>query len=90
MVAYASRGAWVRAGDVLASGTCATGALAETWGRTGRLDPPPLQPGDVVSMQIEQIGQISNRVVPPAYPDRPIPPARRRREGPAAPSVVIE
>lgn len=78
MLAYASRGAWVRTGDVLASGTCATGALAETWGRTGRIDPPPLQPGDVVSMQIEQIGQISNRIVAPAYPDRPIPAARQR------------
>ena len=36
MVAYASRGTWVRPGDVLGSGTCGNGGcLAELWGRTG-------------------------------------------------------
>jgi 2-keto-4-pentenoate hydratase/2-oxohepta-3-ene-1,7-dioic acid hydratase in catechol pathway len=80
MLSYASRGAWVRAGDVLASGTCATGALAETWGRTGRIDPRPLEPGDVVTMVVEGIGAITNTVVAPAYPDLPIPRARSRAE----------
>ena len=64
LVAYASRGAQVRAGDVLGSGTCGNGGcLAELWGRRGALDPPPLQPGDVVEMTVEGIGTIRNTVV---------------------------
>jgi 2-keto-4-pentenoate hydratase/2-oxohepta-3-ene-1,7-dioic acid hydratase in catechol pathway len=69
LVAYASRGAWVRAGDLLASGTCAGGSLAERWGRTGRQEPPPLQPGDVVTMTVDRLGTISNPVVA-AAPER--------------------
>ena len=43
MVAYASRGTWVRPGDVLGSGTCGSGCLLELWGRRGSFeDPPPL------------------------------------------------
>nr|WP_198954625.1 fumarylacetoacetate hydrolase family protein [Kineosporia sp. R_H_3] len=77
LVAYASRGTWVRPGDVLGSGTCGNGGcLGELWGRNGRQDPPPLRPGDVVTMTVEGIGTISNRVVegrsapvvPPARP----------------------
>ncbi len=78
MLSYASRGAWVRAGDILASGTCGTGALAESWGRLGRLEPAPLEPGDVVTMTVEGIGEISNQVVAATYPDIPVAPARRR------------
>ena len=45
MVAYASRGTWVRPGDVLGSGTCGGGCMLELWGRRGSFeDPPPLQP----------------------------------------------
>jgi 2-keto-4-pentenoate hydratase/2-oxohepta-3-ene-1,7-dioic acid hydratase in catechol pathway len=78
MVSYASRASWVKAGEVLASGTCATGALAETWGRTGRLSPPPLQTGDVVEMTIERLGTIRNVVVESDEVVPPIVPARRR------------
>ena len=78
MVSYASRASWVKAGEVVGSGTCATGALAETWGRTGQLVPPPLQPGDVVEMSIERIGTLSNRVVASDEVVPPIPTARRR------------
>jgi 2-keto-4-pentenoate hydratase/2-oxohepta-3-ene-1,7-dioic acid hydratase in catechol pathway len=63
LVSYASRSAWVRAGDLIASGTCAGGSLAEAWGRTGRQDPPPLRPGDVVTMTVDRLGSISNPVV---------------------------
>jgi 2-keto-4-pentenoate hydratase/2-oxohepta-3-ene-1,7-dioic acid hydratase in catechol pathway len=63
MVAYASRGTSVRPGDVLGSGTCGSGCLAELWGRNGRPEPPPLAVGDVVTMTVEGIGTISNRVV---------------------------
>src|SRR3954467_11889474 len=84
LVAYASRGTEVRAGDVLGSGTCGNGGcLAELWGRRGALDPPPLQPGDVVEMTVEGIGSIRNRVVPglelpPVRPARPRPRTRKR------------
>jgi 2-keto-4-pentenoate hydratase/2-oxohepta-3-ene-1,7-dioic acid hydratase in catechol pathway len=78
LLSYASRGTWVRAGDVLGSGTCGNGGcLAELWGRRGQLDPPPLRPGDVVEMTVEGIGTIRNTVVPgPDLP--PVRPARRR------------
>ncbi|MGY1608946.1 fumarylacetoacetate hydrolase family protein [Geodermatophilus sp. SYSU D00700] len=86
LVAYASRGTWVRAGDVLGSGTCGNGGcLAELWGRRGAAAPPPLRPGDVVEMTVEGIGTIRNRVVagvalPPVRAARPRP---RTRERPA-------
>jgi 2-keto-4-pentenoate hydratase/2-oxohepta-3-ene-1,7-dioic acid hydratase in catechol pathway len=84
LVSYASRGTWVRSGDVLGSGTCGNGGcLAELWGRRGRLDPPPLRPGDVVEMTVEGLGTIRNRVVagvdlPPVRPARPRPRLRKR------------
>jgi 2-keto-4-pentenoate hydratase/2-oxohepta-3-ene-1,7-dioic acid hydratase in catechol pathway len=78
LVAYASRGTQVRPGDVLGSGTCGNGGcLAELWGRRGEKSPPPLRPGDVVTMTVEGIGTISNRVVPGRDPI-PLPPARPR------------
>jgi 2-keto-4-pentenoate hydratase/2-oxohepta-3-ene-1,7-dioic acid hydratase in catechol pathway len=78
LVSYASRASWVKAGEVLASGTCASGALAEAWGRTGTLTPPPLRAGDVVEMTIEKLGTVRNRLVESveAVPD--VVPARRR------------
>lgn len=78
LVSHASRASWVKAGEVLASGTCASGALAEAWGRNGALTPPPLQVGDVVEMTIEGIGTITNRVVAGDTELAPVPPARRR------------
>jgi 2-keto-4-pentenoate hydratase/2-oxohepta-3-ene-1,7-dioic acid hydratase in catechol pathway len=64
LIAYASRGAHVRAGDVLGSGTCGNGGcLAELWGRGGTTQPPPLRPGDVVELTVEGIGSVRNRVV---------------------------
>ncbi|MDX3837951.1 fumarylacetoacetate hydrolase family protein [Streptomyces europaeiscabiei] len=79
MAAYASRGTWIRPGDVLGSGTCGNGGcLAELWGRNGALEPPPLIPGDHVTMAVEGIGTLSNTVVEGVAPV-PLPPARRRR-----------
>ncbi|GIH81405.1 fumarylacetoacetate hydrolase family protein [Planobispora longispora] len=78
LVAYASRGAWVRPGDVLGSGTCGNGGcLAELWGLRGRQDPPPLEPGDTVTLTVEGIGSVSNTVVAGVAP-APIPSARER------------
>ncbi|MFD3839334.1 fumarylacetoacetate hydrolase family protein [Streptomyces sp. NPDC058642] len=83
MVAYASRGTVVRPGDVLGSGTCGNGGcLAELWGVKGRQDPPPLEPGDTVTLTVEGLGTVSNTVV--AGVERvPLPTGRRRtRERP--------
>jgi 2-keto-4-pentenoate hydratase/2-oxohepta-3-ene-1,7-dioic acid hydratase in catechol pathway len=84
MLAYASRGTRVVSGDVLGSGTCGSGCLAELWGRAGRREPPPLRPEDVVTITVEGIGTIRNRVVagraPEAVPGAR-PPAHRRERG---------
>jgi 2-keto-4-pentenoate hydratase/2-oxohepta-3-ene-1,7-dioic acid hydratase in catechol pathway len=78
LVAHASRGTVVQPGDVLGSGTCGNGGcLAELWGRSGTQDPPPLRPGDTVTMTADGIGTISNTVIP-GIPPTPISPARRR------------
>jgi 2-keto-4-pentenoate hydratase/2-oxohepta-3-ene-1,7-dioic acid hydratase in catechol pathway len=78
MTAYASRGTYVRPGDVLGSGTCGNGGcLAELWGVRGRQDPPPLKPGDTVTLTVEGIGSVSNTVVAGAA-TVPLPTARKR------------
>ncbi|GGU29378.1 fumarylacetoacetate hydrolase family protein [Streptomyces daghestanicus] len=78
MTAYASRGTRVVPGDVLGSGTCGNGGcLAELWGRRGAQDPPPLKPGDTVSLTVEGIGTLTNTVVPGVAPV-PLPAGRRR------------
>ncbi|KRE25758.1 fumarylacetoacetate hydrolase family protein [Agromyces sp. Soil535] len=65
LLTHASRAATVGAGDILASGTCSSGSLGELWARRGERVPPPLVPGDVVTMEIEGLGRISNRIVHP-------------------------
>lgn len=79
IIAYASRNSVVKPGDLIGSGTSGGGGcLAELWGRNGELTPPPLKPGDVVSMTVEGIGSIQNIVGEPVIgPD--IPPARPGR-----------
>jgi len=78
MVAYASRGAEVRPGDVLGSGTCGNGGcLAELWGLRGERNPPPLGPGDTVALTVEGIGRTVNTVVQGADPV-PLPTGRFR------------
>jgi 2-keto-4-pentenoate hydratase/2-oxohepta-3-ene-1,7-dioic acid hydratase in catechol pathway len=83
MTAYASRGTKVVAGDVLGSGTCGNGGcLAELWGRSGHRSPPPLGPGDTVTLTVEGLGSVTTRVVPGAAPVE-LPRGRRRsRERP--------
>jgi 2-keto-4-pentenoate hydratase/2-oxohepta-3-ene-1,7-dioic acid hydratase in catechol pathway len=98
LISYASRGTEVRAGDVLGSGTCGNGGcLAELWGRRGRIDPPPLRPGDVVELSVEGIGTVRNRVVAgltlPAVGEarhRSVPRKRQRlRAAAAAPAEAV-
>lgn len=77
LVAYASRNSRVAPGDLLGSGTAGSGCLGEAWGRAGSQTPPPLQPGDVVRMEVEGIGVIENRAV--AGRELPVPAAARIR-----------
>lgn len=76
MLAYASRGTDVRPGDVLGSGTMGTGCLAEAWGRGQDRVPPPLTAGDVVTMTVQGLGTIRNRVVADTATLHEIPAAR--------------
>ena len=77
LVAFASRGTVVRPGDVLGSGTCGTGCLAEIKRTNPDTAPDWLKAGDVVRIEIEQLGRIENRLVPgPAAVE--IPHGRRR------------
>lgn len=79
MVAYASRGTWVRPGDVLGSGTCNNGCLGELWGRHGFDAAPPLKVGDVVEVEGGLLGRTRNEIVAGA-PVHPVAGARTRTE----------
>lgn len=59
MIAWASRNARLRVGDVLGSGTVGTGCILEL----GTAVQPWLQRGDVVEMEIDGIGVLRNRIV---------------------------
>jgi 2-keto-4-pentenoate hydratase/2-oxohepta-3-ene-1,7-dioic acid hydratase in catechol pathway len=63
MLAYASRGTELVPGDVIGSGTCGTGCILELSLVHGGDEHPWLQPGDEVSLHVEQLGRIANRVV---------------------------
>jgi 2-keto-4-pentenoate hydratase/2-oxohepta-3-ene-1,7-dioic acid hydratase in catechol pathway len=72
MLAYASRGTELVPGDVVGSGTCGTGCILELSLVHGGDEYPWLRPGDVVALEVEQLGRIENRVVP----RRPLVPLR--------------
>jgi len=76
LVSFASRGSAVGPGDVLGSGTHQRGCLTEIWGRAGEHTPPPLIPGDVVTLTVEGLGLVRNRVIEAADVP-PIPRARK-------------
>jgi 2-keto-4-pentenoate hydratase/2-oxohepta-3-ene-1,7-dioic acid hydratase in catechol pathway len=62
LISYASRGTWLRPGDVIGSGTCGSGALIEL---RARRDPelyPWLVPGDTVTLSVQGIGTLTNTV----------------------------
>jgi 2-keto-4-pentenoate hydratase/2-oxohepta-3-ene-1,7-dioic acid hydratase in catechol pathway len=61
MLAYASRGVELRAGDVVGTGTVGKGCILEWW----RIDPdryPWLVEGDEVYLEVEVLGRIVNSV----------------------------
>jgi 2-keto-4-pentenoate hydratase/2-oxohepta-3-ene-1,7-dioic acid hydratase in catechol pathway len=63
MLAYASRGTELRPGDVIGSGTVGSGCLLELSGLHGAERYPWLQPGDVVTIEVEQLGTITGRII---------------------------
>jgi 2-keto-4-pentenoate hydratase/2-oxohepta-3-ene-1,7-dioic acid hydratase in catechol pathway len=63
MLAYASRGTWIKPGDVIGSGTCGTGCILELSSVPGGEEYPWLKPGDMVEVEVERIGKLKNRVV---------------------------
>ncbi|MFI1993913.1 fumarylacetoacetate hydrolase family protein [Actinoplanes sp. NPDC020271] len=78
MLDYAARDSVVKPGDVLGSGTVGNGGcLAELWGRNGTRNPPPLTDGDEVTLTVQGIGSLTNRVTS-GHPTEPLAPVRRR------------
>ncbi|MDQ6660081.1 MAG: fumarylacetoacetate hydrolase family protein, partial [Chloroflexota bacterium] len=59
MIAYASRNARLRPGDVIGSGTVGTGCLLEI----GTEVHPWFQRGEVIELEIEGLGVLRNRIV---------------------------
>jgi fumarylacetoacetate (FAA) hydrolase len=69
ILAHASRDVWLRAGDVLGSGTVGTGCILEL---TPEAVGGWLKPGDVVELTIDRLGTLRNRVVErPPTPSSP-------------------
>ncbi|RCG18567.1 fumarylacetoacetate hydrolase family protein [Streptomyces reniochalinae] len=60
MLAHASRGTSLRAGDIIASGPVGTGCIQELSGRR-----PYLVPGDTVRIEVQELGAISVRITAP-------------------------
>ena len=63
MITYASRGTWLRPGDVIGSGTVPTGCLFEHFAMAPDSFRGWLQPGDGVSLEVEQLGVLRHRIV---------------------------
>jgi 2-keto-4-pentenoate hydratase/2-oxohepta-3-ene-1,7-dioic acid hydratase in catechol pathway len=63
MLAHASRGTMLRAGDVIGSGTCGTGCILELSAVHGSDAYPWLQPGDRVELTVDGLGTLANSVV---------------------------
>jgi 2-keto-4-pentenoate hydratase/2-oxohepta-3-ene-1,7-dioic acid hydratase in catechol pathway len=72
IIAYASRGTKVGAGDVLGTGTCGNGCLAELRARDAG-GYPWLTVGDEIVYEVEHLGRVANRIIagPPLIPLRP-------------------
>ncbi len=64
LLGYASRGTALRPGDIIGSGTVGTGCILELSRVHGSDAYPWLQPGDVVRLEVEQLGAIESTVIP--------------------------
>jgi 2-keto-4-pentenoate hydratase/2-oxohepta-3-ene-1,7-dioic acid hydratase in catechol pathway len=63
MISYASRGTTLRPGDVIGSGTCGTGCILELALVHGTDAYPWLRAGDEVTLTVDRLGSIANRIV---------------------------
>ena len=72
MLSFASRGTNLLSGDILGSGTCGTGCIAELSLTHGEDKYPWLVPGDVVEITVDSLGTLRNEIVagPPLHPLR--------------------
>ena len=62
LVAYASRGTVLRPGDIIGSGTCGSGCILELSLVHGDVEFPWLRSGDVVELEVDGIGVLTNRI----------------------------
>lgn len=62
MLSYASRNVWLRPGDVIGGGTVGGGCILELGGSHGRDKYPWLTEGDEVTVEIERLGRMTNRL----------------------------
>jgi 2-keto-4-pentenoate hydratase/2-oxohepta-3-ene-1,7-dioic acid hydratase in catechol pathway len=69
MIVYASRGVELRSGDVIGSGTVATGCLFEHHTTNPDDFRGWLQPGDEVHLAVQQLGELRQRIVPGPKPE---------------------
>lgn len=84
LVSYASQDSRIVLGDVLGSGTCGRGCLAELWGRNGKREPLPLKTGDAVRMWVQGIGAIENTIGPRRESKTPVRARARLRNRPTS------
>ncbi len=63
MLSYASRGTKVIPGDIIGTGTCATGCIVELSQTHGADRFPWLKPGDVVELSVDGLGILENEIV---------------------------
>lgn len=72
LLAYASRGTELRAGDVLGTGTVGTGCILELSAVHGADARPYLRPGDQVRLEVDLLGAIDSTITPapPVHPLR--------------------
>jgi len=73
MIAYASRGTEIRAGDIIGSGTVGTGCIADLSARYSLQEYPWLTVGDRIHLEADGLGSIDCLITPaaPVVPLRP-------------------
>lgn len=75
LIEHASRGTELRTGDVIGSGTVGTGCILELSRTHGSSAYPWLAPGDIVTLAIDHIGEITSRVRESSHPRQRFPAA---------------
>jgi 2-keto-4-pentenoate hydratase/2-oxohepta-3-ene-1,7-dioic acid hydratase in catechol pathway len=68
LVRYAARNAVLEPGDVIGSGTCGTGCILELSLTHGGTAYPWLKAGDVVELEVAELGTLRNRIVERTQP----------------------